>query len=183
MKTHSIRHSQLQWPLLTATILFCACSDVVFESPQPIGANDLRQLPEEYTGVYLNADSDTLWIDTGKITLSFFDKPVEINLSDTNVKLRKKGDLFILNIPSDKYWELYLGQFMGDSLEVAYMDYKTLSQEAIDWLKQHAGGQEPIPEDSPAKVKLILHPSADALEKMIQKGYFNNESVFYRKSR
>ncbi len=182
MKTHSLRNLQLQWPLLTATILFCACSDVVFVSPQPIGANDLRHLPEEYTGVYLNADSDTLWINTGKITLFFFNKPVEINLSDTNVKLRKKGDLFILNIPSDKYWELYLGQFMGDSLEVAYMDYKTLSQEAIDWLKQHAGGQESIPESSPAKVKLILHPPADVLEKMLQKGYFNKKSVFYRKS-
>lgn len=180
MKLRLKVHTQLQAVLLFTTILLAACSDVVFLSPQPQDAFDLYQIPENYQGTYINADSDTMWIYTDKIVLSFLNRPLEINLYDKNVKIRRAEEYFVLNLQLDKYWGVYLGKLSGEHLEVASLDFSSLKAADIEWLNRQADARTPDEEENQGKIKLILQPSTQVFREMINKGLYKNVTLYYR---
>jgi hypothetical protein len=173
-------HPHLQAVLLFITLLLAACSDVVFVSPQPQDAPDLYQIPENYQGIYINSDSDTMRIYPDKFVLTFLNNPLEINLSDENVKIRRAGEYFALNLHLDKYWGVYLGKQSGEQLEVASLDFSSLSEADIEWLKRQAGAETPVGEENKGKIRLILKPSPEIFNEMIKKGLFKNVTLLHR---
>ncbi|MEJ5304113.1 MAG: hypothetical protein HPY80_12260 [Bacteroidales bacterium] len=105
---------------------------------------------------------------------------MEINLSDENVKIRSAGEYFALNIFLDKYWEVYLGKQSGEQLEVASLDFSSLSEADIKWLKRQAGAETPVGEENQGKIRLILKPSPEIFNEMIKKGLFKNVTFYQR---
>ncbi len=132
--------------LIFIVLLFSACTVIVFDRPQPVKAKVVERLPVEMTGVYFDPEGDTaVVIYQDSVLIPVMGLWFKYALSDTSVQIRKKGNLFVMNVmDSAGYWTAYPARVYDDYLlvyEMYFVSDSDYADKAIAYLKKKYNAQ------------------------------------------
>lgn len=107
-----------------------SCSNVYFNTPLPIDAENLESVPADLQG-YWGENNDSFEInDQVAMLIEHKTKTVDTliwGLSDSLV-LRQADNFYIVNLKNDDWWEGIIFKKKGDEIEVYYPNYKETIQ-------------------------------------------------------
>lgn len=112
--------------LMSALFLLGACTPFRYAEPQPTRARELSVFPSQVFGLYVNDGGDSVTIAED----FFFIDNEKFALSDADVVLKKKRDLFVISTKSFlkeedqsklQGWEVVPAVFRNDSLFLYFL--------------------------------------------------------------
>ena len=127
-------------PLYILIINLCAfallagissCQYIFFDQPQPVGAKNLKEIPEEFRGVWSNIEkiTDTLIIsERSYTTIGHNSERWEYgaSLSDT-LLIRKARNGYVMNLKRGDWWEIvYVHKNKNGEIRIYYPSYEQM---------------------------------------------------------
>lgn len=181
--------------LIAVFMITTSCHDFYFKSPQPQQGKELKTIPDELIGTYIEKSSDSLNDDTRDpliITRNSYDlktsdpdtKDMKVSgtLEPGKVVLKKLDDYYVLsqkvenplNNKHDSVWEVYLLKYSDNEL----MLYNLASEERepkVDSVK----GITRVQEETEGSDKIyLLNPNKKQFKKLISNDLFKKVGDF-----
>jgi hypothetical protein len=180
---------------ITVFILFTSCNDFYFKNPQPLHGKELKQIPEELVGTYLEKGKDNkdttkkepLIITRNSYNLKSSDPSVnDLKISGTlshgKVVLKRLDDHYVLNqkvenplnSSQDSVWEVYILEYRNDLLTIYNLaseerQPKIDSVKAITPVKEHKQGAEKY---------YLINPSNKQFKKLLINNLYKEAGQF-----
>lgn len=169
--------------MISMALWLGACTGVGFEQPQPAGISDLREIPVNLQGIYANGDNDSLVVSPDQIVYYGMNPQLQFSMKTKDLVFRRWEGFWVVNIRSNKFWEVFLCKDYGDSLVAMYIPgrYGLVMEEAFDWMKQYANGRAIDPAVSGEAYEFVVNPDSATFRQMVQKGFFKVSVPFIRK--
>ena len=94
---------------IVLVILFASCTDIFFESPQPLFGENVSEIPEDFQGKFnVNRGPyifDTIYLDITDNTITF--NGIDYTISDSNFVVKSWGNYLFLNFKDlTQKWQL-----------------------------------------------------------------------------
>lgn len=180
---------------IVALMIFTSCNDFYFKNPQPLHGKELKQIPEELVGTYLEKGKDNtdtaikepLIITRNSYNLKSSDPSVnDMKISGTlahgKVVLKRLDDHYVLNqkvenplnSSQDSVWEVYILEYRNDLLTI----YNLASEERqpkIDSVKEIT----PVKEQKQGTEKYyLINPSNKQFKKLLINNLYKEVGQF-----
>lgn len=180
---------------IVALMIFTSCNDFYFKNPQPLHGKELKQIPDELIGTYLEKDSESnipdkkepLIITRNSYHLKTTDPAVnDINISGTlasgKVVLKRLNDHYVLsqkvenplNSAPDSVWEVYVLEYRNDVLTLYNLaseqrEPKVDSVKDITTVKEQKEGNEKY---------YLINPSNKQFKKLLINNLYKKVGEF-----
>lgn len=180
---------------IAAFMILTSCNDFYFKNPQPLHGKELKQIPDELIGTYLeknngNSESDkkeSLTITRNSYNLKSSDPSVqEMKLSGTlahgKVVLKRLDDHYVLsqkvvnplNSARDSVWEVYILEYTNNLLTFYNLaseerDLKVDSVKQITPVKKQQEGDEKY---------YLINPSNKQFKKLLINNLYKKVGEF-----
>ena len=127
-------------PILFVMIL-SSCGVYLFENPQPLNTKELKVVPAELIGMYIEKkEQDSLIITNDSYNYLSQDSEREGSLHRGNVVLKKMNDYYILSQKvahplensSDSLWEVYAVKYKRNGLSVYSLTFEEDNREQFN---------------------------------------------------
>lgn len=178
---------------ILAFMILTACNDFYFKNPQPLHGKELKQIPEELVGTYLEKNSDSskkrepLIITHNSYNLKSSDPSVkDMKLSGTlahgKVVLKRLDSHYVLSqkvesplkSAHDSVWEVYILEYRNNVLTL----YNLASEERalkVDSVKQIT----PVKEQKEGDTKYyLINPSNKQFKKLLINNLYKKVGEF-----
>lgn len=180
---------------IVAFMILTSCNDFYFKNPQPLRGKELKQIPDELVGTYLEKDTshmdrdkkEPLIITRNSYNLKSSDPSVQnIKISGTlapgKVVLKRLDDHYVLsqkvenplNSANDSVWEVYVLEYRNNVLSV----YNLASEERdlkIDSIKDIT----PVKEQKEGNEKYyLINPSNKQFKKLLINNLYKKAGEF-----
>lgn len=177
---------------IAALMTLSSCHDFYFKNPQPLHGKELKQIPNELIGTYMEKDKDSnankepLIITHNSYNLKSSDPSLNMNISGTlasgKVVLKRLDDHYVLSqkvenpIKSsrDSVWEVYILEYRNDLLTV----YNLASEERqpkIDSVKQITSVKE---QKEGNEKYYLINPSNKQFKKLLINNLYEKVGEF-----
>lgn len=178
---------------IAAFMILTSCNDFYFKNPQPLHGKELKQIPDELIGTYMEKDRDSnakkepLIITKNSYNLKSSDPSVnEMKISGTlasgKVVLKRLDDHYVLsqkvanplNSGRDSVWEVYVLEYRNDVLTLYNLaseerELKVDSVKEITPVKEHKEGNEKY---------YLINPSNKQFKKLLINNLYKKVGEF-----
>jgi len=181
--------------LLVGFLILTSCNDFYFKNPQPLHGKELKAIPDELVGTYMEKDADTLKhvnedpliITRNSYNLKTSEPSVQGmklsgSLENNKVVLKKLDDFYVLSqkIPNpinssrDSVWEVYVLEYRHNHLTL-YNLASDGKEPKIDSIKQIT----PVKEQKEGNDKYyLLNPSNKQFKKLLINNLYSKIGEF-----
>lgn len=166
-------------------LLLVSCTSVRFEQPQPAGKPELSKFPRKYRGTYYcESVKDTLKIYSD----SFYFSKELYSIKDESVVLKKHSKYRIISIKNDSKgnvaWEVFLTKLSGKDMLIYCIKFDGMmdQEKSIEVIASISDTQSVYFDDKKLNY-LLINPTTEQLDELIEVGAFNNCLKFNRLSR
>ncbi|MGC8864672.1 MAG: hypothetical protein ACP5O2_03010 [Bacteroidales bacterium] len=168
-----MRNISLSW-VVSIGLWLGACTGVGFEQPQPAGFPDLKEIPMNLRGTYADDDNDSLVVGNDQMVYYGMNQEIQFSIINQNLAFRPWDGYWVINFRENKFWDVFLCKYYGDSLEAMYIPgrQRQVIDADFDWMKQHAQGHTIDPDESDGVYEFVVNPDSAAFRQMVQKGLF-----------
>lgn len=154
--------------------LFCSCSDVQFEEPQPVWiAKNEAAIPKNLHGHYASGN-DTLRISEKRIVDNKIKPDFDLNLSDS-VLLKIYNQNYFLNVYDEekKNWAVIMAKQEKEDIMLYTLSFKDSIVQRR--LKEITTVKE-MKDSSGAVTDYIINPTAEEFRKILEQNLFTVSS-------
>lgn len=173
--------------LALITFMVTACSDVLFEEPQPVDTNELKSIPPELIGTFVNKSDDTLTITENSFHFSNETSSIPTingDLTGGESVLKMLNEHYVLSSRVEldtTYWTVLIINVTKKGLSVNYFpldDAPDKKKEKLIKRIQNITEVREI-EDSVDNYNLfLLAPTKLEFEKLVKEGVFDEKEEF-----
>lgn len=160
-----------------------ACTTVRFENPQPSGAFEIKEFPQELQGLFLTDENDTLEVSLFEFS---FRNGEEIfisgNLNSEETILRKFRKMYVINLKDEGVWDAFPVKAQKNKLILYTQKTESDIQELMEDLSKTSTVKE-VPDSNEEFGYYLVDPSAEDFEKLWNKKLFSDKLIFYRQSK
>ena len=181
--------------LLIVLMLLSSCNDFYFKNPQPLHGKELKAIPDELIGTYMEKEADTvkhvnedpLIITRNSYHLKTSDPGAQdMKLSGTlqkgKVVLKKLDDFYVLsqkvpnpiNSSRDSVWEVYVLEYRNNQLNL-YNLASEGQEPKIDSIKEITSVKE---EKEGNEKYYLINPSNKQFKKLLINNLYRKEGEF-----
>ena len=164
---------------LFALTMFCSCSDVQFEKPQPVWVTkNETMIPKNLHGYYASG-KDTLRITEKRIVDNKIKPDFDLNLSDS-VLLKIYNHNYFLNVRSEgkKNWAIIMAKEEKNYITLYTLSFKDSTVQKR--LKEITTVKE-IKDSGGEVTDCIINPTAEEFRKILEQNLFTVSSDTLKK--